>query len=186
MTKSEFKCRIIISSLLSIIAIVLILAFCCLLFIQYTKPNEKNTSVSSGTAIDVYHGGRHKGVIVEMSNGDQFQLVYPHFSGELYSTIGYDLEELCELLEGENIEYRRMNRLPWIVEIYVDDTVIDNNILTAKQIVVSRVTIIILGTIMLSFPIAGEVAYIKSKYRLYKKAGKKRARKARESLKKTS
>ena len=44
---------------------------------------------------DVYHGGKKKGVIVEMSNGDQLQLVYPNFSGELYSAIGYDLDELC-------------------------------------------------------------------------------------------
>jgi len=134
---------------------------------------------------DVYHGGKNKGVIVEMSNGDQLQLVYPNFSGELYSAIGYDLDELCELLEGEEIEYRRMDHLPWIVEIYVYDIVIDNNILTVKQINATRIGIVILGVIMLAFPICGDVAYIKKQYRCYKKSEKKRARKARRSSKTT-
>lgn len=94
MTKNNFRKHVVISSLLTVIAIVLILTFCVFLFIQYTKPNEKNTSISSGTVADVYHGGKKKGVIVEMSNGDQFQLVYPNFSSELYSAIGYALSVL--------------------------------------------------------------------------------------------
>ena len=119
MTKKNFIRRIIISSVLTAIAIALIITFCVCLFIQYTKPNGDNTSISGGSVADVYHGGKKKGVIVEMSNGDQLQLVYPNFSGELYSAIGYDLNELCELLEGEEIEYRRMDRLPWVTEIHV-------------------------------------------------------------------
>lgn len=166
-------------------AIALIITFCVCLFIQYTKPNEDNTSTSSGTVADVYHGGK-KGVIVEMSSGDQLQLVYPNFSGELYSAIGYDLDELCELLEGEEIEYRRMNRLPWVTEIYVDDIVINNNELTNKQIIVSRIAIVIIGLIMLAFPICGDIAYTKSKYKQYKKAEKKRIRKSKRDLQKTS
>ncbi len=187
MTKNDFIRRIIISSIVTAIAIALISTFCVFSFIQYTNPNEENTSISSGAVADVYHGGKHKGIIVEMSNGDQLQLVYPsYYSSELYSAIGYDLDDLCELLEGEETEYRRMDRLPWVVEIYVDDIVIDNNVLTVKQIIVSRIAIVILGAIMLAFPIAGEIAYIKSKYKLYKKAKKKRERKARRSLKKAS
>ena len=185
MTKKDFIRRIIISSILTAIAIALIITFCICLFIQYTKPNEDNTSISSGTVADVYHGGKKKGVIVEMSNGDQLQLVYPNFSGELYSVIGYDLDELCELLEGEEIEYRRMNRLPWVTEIYVDDIVINNNELTNKQIIVSRIGIVMIGIITLAFPICGDVAYIKKQYNYYKKAEKKRARKARRNSKTT-
>ena len=186
MTKKDFIRRIIISSILTAIAIALIITFCILLFIQYTKPNEDNTSISSGTVADVYHGGKKKGVIVEMSNGDLLQLVYPNFSSELYSAIGYDLDELCELLEGEEIEYRRMDRLPWITEIYVDDISINNNELTNKQIVVSRIAIVIIGLIMLAFLICGDIAYIKSKYKQYKKAEKKRIRKSKRDLQKTS
>ena len=185
MTKKDFIRRIIISSILTAIAIALIIMFCVCSFIQYTKPNEDNTSISSDTVTDVYHGGKNKGVIVEMSNGDQLQLVYPNFSGELYSAIGYDLDELCELLEGEEIEYRRMDRLPWVTEIHVNDIVINNNELTNKQIVATRICIVIIGLIMLAFPICGDVAYIKKQYRCYKKSEKKRARKARRSLKTT-
>ena len=185
MTKKNFIRRIIISSVLTSIAIALIITFCVCLFIQYTKPNGDNTSISGGSVADVYHGGKKKGVIVEMSNGDQLQLVYPNFSGELYSAIGYDLDELCELLEGEKIEYRRMDRLPWVTEIHVNDIVINNTELTNKQIIVSRIAIVIIGLIMLAFPICGDITYIKKQYRYYKKSEKKRARKARRSLKTT-
>ena len=169
MTKKNFIRRIIISSVLTAIAIALIITFCVCLFIQYTKPNGDNTSISGGSVADVYHGGKKKGVIVEMSNGDQLQLVYPNFSGELYSAIGYDLDELCELLEGEEIEYRRMDRLPWVTEIRVNDIVINNNELTNKQIIVSRIAIVIIGLIMLSFPICGDITYIKKQYNYFNK-----------------
>ena len=185
MTKKDYIWRMIISSILVVIAIALIITFCVCSFIQYTKPNGDNTSISGGSVADVYHGGKKKGVIVEMSNGDQLQLVYPIFSGELYSAIGYDLDELCELLEGEEIEYRRMDHLPWIVEIYVDDIVINNTELTNKQIVATRIGIVIIGLIMLAFPISGDVVYVKSKYKQYKKAEKKRTRKARRSSRTT-
>ena len=178
MTKKDFLRRIIISSILTAIAIALIITFCICLFIQYTEPNEDNTSISGGTVTDVYHGGKNKGVIVEMSNTDQLQLVYPNFSSELYSAIGYDLDELCELLKGKEIEYRRMNRLPWVTEIYVDDIVINNTKLTNKQITVSRIAIVIIEIIMLAFPICGDVAYVQKQHKHYKKAEKRRARKA--------
>ena len=185
MTKKNFIRRIIISSVLTAIAIALIITFCVCLFIQYTKPNGDNTSISGGSVADVYHGGKKKGVIVEMSNGDQLQLVYPNFSGELYSAIGYDLNELCELLEGEEIEYRRMDRLPWVTEIHVNDIVINNTELTNKQIVATRIGIVIIGLIMLAFPICGDVAYVQKQHKHYKKAEKRRARKARQSSRTT-
>ena len=185
MTKKNFIRRIIISSVLTAIAIALIITFCVLMFAKYSYPSEENTSMASDTVADVYYAVGVDVVIVEMSNGDQLQLVYPNFSGELYSAIGYDLDELCELLEGEEIEYRRMDHLPWIVEIYVDDIVINNTELTNKQIIVSRIAIVIIGLIMLAFPICGDVAYIKKQYRCYKKSEKKRARKARRSSRTT-
>ena len=186
MTKKDFIWRIVISAILTAIAITLIITFCVFMFAKYSYPSEENTSMASDTVADVYYATGIKAVMVEMSNGDQFQLEYPNFPKELYSTIGYDLDELCELLEGEKIEYRRMNKLPWIVEIYINETVIDNNVLTVKQMTVTRIAIVIIGFIMLAFPIAGEVLYIKGKHKLYKKAEKKRARKARQNLKKTS
>ena len=185
MTKKDFILRIVISSILTTIAIALIITFCVLMFAKYSNPREENTSMASDTVADVYYASGKKVVIVEMSNGDEFQLVCPNFQKELYVTIGYDLDELCNLLKGKEIRYLRMDHLPWIVEIYVDDIVIDNNVLTAKQMFVTRIAIIIIGLIMLAFPICGDVAYIKKQYRCYKKSEKKRARKARRSLKTT-
>lgn len=186
MTKSEFKWRVIISSILTAIAIAIIIASCVYLFDVYSAPSEENTSLESGTVSDVYYVSPRDVVIIEMSNGDQFQLVNPYFPRELYSAIGYDLDELAELLEGEEIEYLRMSKSPWIVEIYIDEAVIDNNVLTAEQITVTRIAIVIIGLIVLAFPIVGDILYIEQKYKLYKKAEKKRKRKARRELKKTT
>ena len=185
MTKKNFIRRIIISSVLTAIAIALIITFCVLMFVKYSYPSEENTSMASDTVADVYYRVGADVVIIEMSEGKKFQLVYPNFQSELYSTIGYDLDELCELLEGEEIEYRRMDRLPWVTEIHVNDIVINNNELTNKQIIVSRIAIAIIGLITLAFPICGDITYIKKQYRCYKKSEKKRARKARRSLKTT-
>lgn len=185
MTKKDYIWRMIISSILVVIAIALIITFCVLMFAKYSYPSEENTSMASDTVADVYYASGKKVVIVEMSNGDQFQLVYTNFAKELYATIGYDLDELCDLLKGKEIRYLRMDHLPWIVEIYVDDIVIDNNVLTAKQMSVTRIAIIIIGLIMLAFPICGDVMYIIKQYKYYKKSEKKRARKARRSLKTT-
>lgn len=179
MTKKDFMRRVIISFALTAIAIALIITFFICVFIQYAKPNGDNTSISSGTVADIYHGGKNMGVIVEMSNGDRLQLVYPNFSDELYSAIGYDLDELCDLLEGEEIVYRRMNRLPWVTEIYADDIVINNGELTNKQIILSHIAIAITGLITLAFPICTDIAYIQKQYKHYKKAEKKRVRRAR-------
>ena len=186
MTKKDFIRRIIISSILTAIAIALIITFCVLMFVEYSYPSEENTSMASDTVADVYYAVGADVVIVEMSEGKKFQLVYPNFQSELYSTIGYDFDELYNLLKGKEIEYRRMNKLPWITEMYVDDIVIDNNILTVKQINATRIGIVILGVIMLAFPISGDVVYVKSKYKQYKKAEKKRTRKARRSSKEVS
>ena len=183
MTKKDFIWRIVISSILTAIAISLIITFCILLFAKYSYPSEENTSTASDTVIDVYYAVGVDVVIVEMSEGKQFQLVYPNFQNELYSTIGYDLDELCDVLKGKDIEYLRMDHLPWVIEIYADDMVIDNNVLTIKQINATRIGIVILGVIMLAFPICGDISYIQKQYKHYKKAKKKRARKARRSSK---
>ena len=164
MTKNDFLRRIIISSVLTAIAIALIITFCVLMFVKYSYPSEENTSMASDTVADVYYAVGADVVIVETSEGKKFQLVYPNFQSELYSTIGYDLDELCNLLIGKEIRYLRMDHLPWIVEIYVDDIVINNTELTNKQIVATRICIVIIGLIMLAFPICGDVAYIKKQY----------------------
>ena len=121
MTKSEFRKHIIVSSLLTVVATVVIISFCIIMFDKYSKPSEENTSISSGTVADVYYASGKDVVIVEMSDGEQFQLVCPWLPKDLYNAIGYDLDQLAEILEGENVEYRKMDKLPWVVEIYIDD-----------------------------------------------------------------
>ena len=179
MTKSEFKKHIIVSSLLTVVAIAVIISFCVIMFDKYSKPSEENTSISSGTVADVYYASGRKEVVLEMSDGEQFLLVCPWLPKDLYNAIGYDLDQLAELLEGQKVEYRKMDNLPWVVEIYINDIVIDNNKMTSEEIDTTYVGIVIIGLIMLAFPVCGEVAYIKAKHKIYKKAEKKRVRSAR-------
>ena len=182
MTKSELKKHIIVSSLLTVVAIAVIISFCVIMFDKYSKPSEDNTSVSSGTVAEVYCARNR--VIVEMSDGEQFQLVYPWLPKDLYNAIGYDLNQLAELLEGQKVEYRKMDKLSWVVEIYINDIVIDNNKMTSEEIDTAYFGIVIIGLIMLAFPVCGEVAYIKAKHKIYKKAEKKRIRSAKRKANK--
>ena len=183
MTKSDFRKHIIISSLLATIVIAGIIAFCVMMFDKYQKPNQENTSIEIGTVSDVYYASGKNVVIVEMSNEEKYQLVCPWFQKDLYNSIGYDLDQLAELLEGQTVEYRKMDKLSWIVEIHINDVVIDNNEMTCEQIDTTYVGIVIVGLIMLAFPICGEIAYIKTKYKIHKKAEKKRIKKAKRNEK---
>ena len=182
MAKSEFGKHIIVSSLLTVLAIVVIISFCVIMFDKYSKPSEENTSISSGTVADVYYASGI--VIVEMSDGEQFQLVYPWLPKDLYDAIGYNLDQFAELLEGQKVEYRKMDNLPWVVEIYINDIVIDNNKMTSEQSGTTYVGIVIMGLIMLAFPICGDVAYIKAKQKIYRKVEKKRVRSAKRKANK--
>ena len=70
-----------------------------------------------------------------------------------------------------------------LLEIHINDVVIDNNEMTCEQIDTTYVGIVIVGLIMLAFPICGEIAYMKAKYKIYKKAEKKRIKKAKRNEK---
>ena len=183
MTKSEFRKHIIISSLLATVVIAGIILFCITMFDKYSKPNEENTSIEIDTVADVYYATRTKDIVLEMSDGEQLHLVYPWRAKDLYNAIGYDLDQLAELLEGKNVKYRKMDKLPWVLEIYINDIVIDNHKMTCEEIDTTYVGIVIIGLIMLAFPICEEVAYIKAKYKIYKKAEKKRIKKAKRTQK---
>jgi hypothetical protein len=73
-----------------------------------------------------------------------------------------------------------------VVEIYVGDTKIDNTELTTKQMLVTRGGAVVLGLMILSFVVAGDVEYLKSKYQCYRKAQKKQKRKTKRINQRTS
>ena len=137
----------------------------------------------SATVTDVYFTSPKHTAQIAISGGEPLVLVSPNGLRNLYSTIGYDVDQLAQLLEGKTIEYRRMNGLPWIVEINVGDTKIDNNKLTIQEIVLVRVGIVILGLLMLVISISCYVVYLKAKYKRYLKAKKKQERKEKRKLK---
>ena len=112
MTKSNFRKHIIISCFIAAIVLVAIILFCIIMFDKYSKPTEENTSIEIGTVADVYYATGTKDIVLEMSDGKQLHLVYPWRAKDLYKAIGYDLDQLVELLEGENVKYRKMDKLP--------------------------------------------------------------------------
>lgn len=184
MTNQTFRKQIVLSSILTAIAVVAIIVFGVVMFKKYSIPNENNTSVMSATVTEVYYGGSHyRDIEIAISNDKPLILVAPYSVSHLCDTIGYDVDQLAQLLEGKTIEYRRMNDMPWIVEINIGDTKIENIKLTTIQMHHTRIGIIILGLIMLAFSVCGDIVYLKSRYRIYQKAERKRIKKAKRELK---
>lgn len=184
MHKQTFRKQIVFSSILTAIAIVAIVVFCACMFKRYSPPNENNTSTMSDTVTEVYYTAPgERVVVIALLDKEPLKLVFPYTLNNLYSTIGYDIDELANLLEGKDIEYRRMNDLPWAIEIYVGDTKIDNTKLTTQQMYFTRVGIVIIGLIMLAFAVCGDIVYLKSRYRIYQKVKRKQNKKAKRELK---
>ena len=184
MEKDAFRKCIVISSVLSLAALVVILGFCAVMFHWYELPNEHNTFLVSGTVTEVYYTSPRGGIIIAFENEEELELVYPWGIQNLYSSIGYDDLQLADLLEGEKVTCRRMDHVPWAVEIHVGDTVIDNSELTGHQMVATRVGIVILGLLMVAFLIAGVATYLKEQYKHCLKTKKKQARKEKRKLRK--
>ncbi len=183
LSKTEFRRCIVISSIIALIFLIAALIFCVAMFDRYSMPNDDSTYMSKGTVADVYFAVGSNSVWIEMVDSERLQLVYPWFARELYTTIGYDLNELSELLEGKSIKFRRMKEVPWIVEIYVDDIVIDNNKLTCEQTTATHACIVIIGIMTIIVVAIIYIWYLKDKYTLFKRAEKKRVKKLKRSLK---
>ena len=147
--------------LLCLIVIVLVICLCTAQFNRYTPPSNDNTSIISVTVSDVYYSLNKKSVVIRTSNGDEYQLVSPTSSNGLYDEIGYNLEELGDMIKGKKVELLVLDELPWVVEINVDGVVINNSVLTIKQSNVTKVSIIILGVLMVMFPIGLTLIYSK-------------------------
>ena len=184
MPKEVFRRQVIISSVVTVLALAVILVFCVTMFQKYSPPNEDNTFVICGTVTEVYHAFPKGEVVISLSNGDSVRLVYPWGLQNLCEEIGYDIEQLADLLEGEDIKCRRMNDLPWAVEINAAHTQIDNSELTNDQMTVARVGISVLGVIMLAFVIGGDLMYLEPRYQRYLQETRKLSKKAKRALKK--
>jgi hypothetical protein len=180
-TKEAFRNHVVLSSMLTLAVIAVVVWFSVVMFHWYAQPDGDNTFVVKGTVLEVYHAKRE--IVIEMENEEAVKFVYPWGIRNLYSTIGYDVSQLADLLEGEAVECLRMDHLPWAVEIKVGDTIIDNRELTGQETVVTRVGVVILGLLMLAFTIAADAVYLKERYRRYLKSKKKQERKAKREIK---
>ena len=182
MTKNSFLKHAIVSSAITLAAIVAILIFCAAMYIRYSPPSENNTSIQRDTVTSVY---LNQGVVVEMSSGDMLYLMPGRRIQKYFSEIGYDLHQLQKLLTGKIVEYSRLTHLPWVIEINAGEVTINNQTLIEKMIVESRIGLVVLGLIMLPWPVYGNVLYLKGKYKLYKNAQKKQEIKLRNQHRNT-
>jgi hypothetical protein len=183
MTKEAFRNHVVLSAVLTLAVIAVIVGFSVVMFHWYTQPDEDNTFVVKGTVLEVYYASPKGEVVIAMENEEAVKFVYPWGIRNLYSTIGYDVSQLADLLEGEAVECLRMDHLPWAVEIKVGNTIIDNRELTGQQTVATRVGVVILGLLMLAFTIAVDAVYLKERYSRYLKSKKKQERKAKRETK---
>lgn len=179
LTKPAWIKRMVISAMITVVVIASVVCFCLVMFQRYSLPAEYNTTITTGTVNEVYFTAPKDEVVIELTNGERLQLVYPSIKSELFSAIGYNIDELADLLEGKQIQYRRMNDLPWVVQINVDDQTIDNHELTAQQISVSRSGLVIVGLIVFVLAVSSEATYLKTQYDRYRNAERKRFKKAR-------
>lgn len=179
MTKQTWHKCLAISAVITLMIILGIVCFLFLMFQRYSYPDEHNTSLVTGTVGEVYFTVPKDEVVIELTNGECLQLVYPSMKSQLFSAIGYNIEELASLLEGKQIQYRRMDDLPWIVQTNVDGTIIDNHELTAQQISVSRSGLVIIGLTVFALAMSSEATYLKTQYDRYRNAERKRLKKAR-------
>ncbi len=148
------------------------------MFCKYAPPNENNTYTSHGTVSDVYLVLESKKTHLEIAfnNGESFRLVYSNTIKELYLNLGYDDEELAELLKGKEVEFTALKNWNWITNISANNIRIDNSELTAKQCRLTQLGIAILGIIMLTFPIYLEKMYWDKQIKSIKSKSKKRAK----------
>lgn len=136
-----------------------------------------------GTVTDVCHGSPKGKFVIVMASGESLSLEYPMGIQDLYSTIGYNGEQLYDLLVGKTVACSRMKDLPWAVEIHVGDTIIDNTKLTNDHMIMTRAGTVILALLLLMFLISGDVIYLKAKYQSYAAAKRRQVRKEKRKLK---
>ncbi len=179
MTRKKYRLKIFISSVAAGMVMVAIVFLCAYLHDVYESPDDSNTYISQGTVKDIYyqHNRSSCWIVMTFDSGEKLEFAPASSRSELYENIGYDDEELASLLQGDSIEYRRMKRCPWIISISAGDIVVDCKQATASACMEARVGIMILGTIMLVFPVWGEIIYVRNIKQLYERAEKKRLRK---------
>ena len=167
MEKKTFAKQVVFS-----VVAILVLAAVCIWFsyrfglYQYASPTDEITSVASGTVKRVYqsHTKTDHNLYIKMSTGEKLILAYGFNMSTFRNETGYDLEQLQALLEGNDITYLRMDRIPWIVKTYIGDTVIDNTKLTNQDLIGSRWGGVILSSILLIVAIVWDVYYFRKKY----------------------
>ena len=184
MTKKAFAVRTAISITIAVTAIALYLLSAYTQWLKYSSPDESNTTVFSGTITDVYYGAPRGGVTVVFADGEKLRFAYATRSRELYEHLGYSLDELVELLEGEEVVCTRMTRLSWIVEIRLGDITLSNEALTVEQIKVTRWSILILAPIWVAICAVADVSYIRIVHERYAKAKEQARLKALWAVKK--
>ena len=162
MSRVFTKKPIVISLAFTVFIVAVITVFLGGMFNKYSPPSSENTSVINATVADAYYSLNKKAIVVETSDAGEFVLTYTT-SRALHSETGYSSDELAEFIRGKDVELLVMNDLEWIVEIHAGDIIIDNTKLTARQVSITRASVIVLGIIALTLTVSAEILYLKKR-----------------------
>ncbi len=181
--KKVFLKQVVVSTILFLMAVSCIVGlYVYIVFYQYSPPTDNTTTLARGTVKEVYYHSKLGDVCIVMTNEAEYRLTSPNKgTAQLRKEIGYSTEQLATLLEGNEIQYRYMDRLSWITQIYIGNTVIDNTKLTNDTIVTCNIATAVICLIGLAFPVCGYVYYLRTKYARYQGAERKRKKKEKRA-----
>ncbi len=188
LTQTSYRKRIALTVTAAAVASVLILLFFAYRFLSYLPPREDNTAVVAGKVADVYvevesETSSHR-MVVALENGEKLSFV--HHNGryrQLVESIGYDEDELGALLVGREVEICRLERYPWIVRLSAGDLVIDYTEEARAGCIEGMAGAVLLALLVLVFPVAPTVVYVRKLRRQYREAEKLRAQKEKRNTK---
>ncbi len=161
MTNQENKKKIVISLLIFLSVIIITVLFCVREIYEYELPNEENTSLEKGRVVDIYRGSKSSFETILFENGEKLYLVSPDYNIKLFASLGITEQDFQSLVIGQEIEYRRMQRQPYIVELKTSDRNFNNEEMTVRYIKSVYIGLALIGIFIIIIAFAAEIEYLK-------------------------
>ncbi len=182
LTRREFRLRLGIALSMALIALTAIAWLGMAMLHQYELPSKENTYSFRCRITEIEYTSGHKTIPIVTAEGEKLEFVYPWGKSDFFNSIGYDWEELVDLLEGQEVTVCRMERLPWIVSLTVGDITLDNLELTRTECQETHLAIGMIGLLLLAIVIVCLVEYWHTIWKKYQKGEKNRRRRERRAV----
>ncbi len=181
LTHQGFRYRLGIAFSIALIALAATLWFCMAMLHQYELPSAENTYSFRCRITEIEYTSGHGTIRLVTAEGEKLEFVYPWRKSDFFEAIGYDWEELVDLLEGQEVTVCRMERQPWIISLTVGDITLDNLELTRAECQETHLGIGMIGLLLLAIVTVSLVEYWRSIWKLYQRGEKNRRRRERRA-----